>query len=411
MDTSILIVDDDQTVLENIRRILSNLGLALNLSFASDGLEAMKLLNESNYSLLITDLSMPNMDGFKLLEYVNQKEHKPTCIIISISSELEKVVELIRRGAFDYLTKPIHSEKLISSVSRGIQYHYLQEMQFSLNKEKQNFLLENLEWENYRKKLQRQSYLKNKFYVLDNIRTSFSQGIGFGSLDAVIQRIQKKAKKVEGYYQVPESLMELLFENSKATRRILDFFEEVEQLNSSEEFEEISLQEIHSIILNIARNVNTNYAKIKNQNIIISEKMNLSDKKFIKLERKYFEKTIIEILMNALKFSVPNSKIFVLCNVYDSYFEIACLNSPEPDQNGILGIPDEYSELIFEPFFRMSKFVYEAYPTLDFGLGLTFVERAVQKYGGKVTIKNIKSHIPFTSDILTLVELQFKFTE
>lgn len=406
MENTILIVDDDETVLETVRKILS--GLSLNLSFASNGLEAIQLIDKYNYSLLITDLSMPNMDGFELLNRLNKREQRPTSIVLSNSFDLEKVVELIKGGVFDYLTKPIESKKLISAVSRGIEHHFLNKVQMDLDQEKHNFFLENLEWENYRKKLQRQSYLKNKFYVLDNIRTSFSQGVGFGSLDAVIQRIQKKAKKVEGYYQVPESLMELLFENAKATRRVLNFFEDVEQLNSSEEFEEISLQEIHSILLSIARNVNLNYAKIKKQSILISEKMNLSDKKFIKIERKYFEKMITEIFLNALKFSVPNSKIFVLCNVYDSYFEIACLNSPEPDQNRILGIPDEYSELIFEPFFRMSKFVYEAYPTLDFGLGLTFVERAVQKYGGKISARNVKNHIPFVNETLTLFELQFK---
>lgn len=406
MQNSILIVDDDDNILESIKAILSK--EALNLSFARNGREALQLIQKYNYSLLITDLYMPEMDGFELLEKINQMEERPTSIILSASSDIEKVVKLVREGAFDYLVKPIEGKKLLESIQRGIAQHTLDAVSQNLEKEKKFLFLQNQEWENYRKKLQRQVYLKNKFSILENVRTSFSQGIGFGSLDSVIQRIQKKAKKEEGFYRVPENLLELLFENAGASRRVLEFFEELEELNNSESYEKLSLTDLFFILLEIVCNVNLEYGNIKNQKIIVSEIKKGSAQKFLSIQRKYFEKIVMEILFNAMKFSLADSKIFILYQLLDNKFLISFLNSPEPDQHGIIGIPEEYSELVFEPFFRMSKFVHEVYPTLDFGLGLTFVERVVQKYGGKIHIRNIKSHVPGTGKILTVVELEFE---
>ncbi|MCX7998664.1 MAG: response regulator [Leptospiraceae bacterium] len=406
MQDPILIVDDDDTILESIRTILSN--EALNLSFASNGREALELIRKYNYSLLITDLYMPEMDGFELLKKINQMEERPISIVLSASSDIEKVVKLVREGVFDYLVKPIERQKLLESIQKGIDQHNLEAVSQNLEKEKNFLFLQNQEWENYRKKLQRQTYLKNKFSILENVRTSFSQGIGFGSLDSVIQRIQKKAKKEEGFYRVRDNLLELLFENARASRRVLECFEELEELNSSESYEKLSLTDLFFIFLEIVRNVNLEYGKIKNQRIIVSEMKKGSAQKFLSIQKKYFEKIVMEILFNAMKFSLPDSKIFILYQLLDNKFLISFLNSPEPDQHGIIGIPNEYSELVFEPFFRMSKFVHEAYPTLDFGLGLSFVERVVQKYGGKIGIRNIKSHIPETGKILTVVELEFE---
>ncbi len=405
MKDSVLIVEDDELTLEAIRKILLY-KTPFDLSFANTYSEAIGLMNKKDYSLLLTDLYLGDSSAFNLLDYLNQMVQKPKVIVFSNNSEIELAVELFRKGAHDYLTKPVETQKLISAVERGLNNYSLEQLKENLYQEK--LQTQNQEWENYRSKILKDSHFRNKFQILDSIRTSFSQGAGLGALLSVLQRIQKKAKKGDGYYQIPESLMEILFENSKATHRILKFFEELEELNSSEDYEEIPLPELHLILRNIIDDLNFNYATIKNQKIIMSEKINCNEKYFIKMKRTYFEKIITEILLNACKFSLPNSKIFIIWDNSKTHLELAFLNSPETAQNGVIGIPSEYSELIFEPFFRMSKFVHENYPTLDFGLGLSYVERAILKYGGKVSARNIKSHIPSTGKILTLFELNFE---
>lgn len=72
--------------------------------------------------------------------------------------------------------------------------------------------------------------------------------------------------------------------------------------------------------------------------------------------------------------------------------EISFLNKPLPNEDGVLGIPMEYEYIIFEPFFRLTKTVSDGYDTLDFGLGLTIVEKIILRHQGKVRIGNIQDY-------------------
>jgi len=70
-----------------------------------------------------------------------------------------------------------------------------------------------------------------------------------------------------------------------------------------------------------------------------------------------------------------------------------------------LGIPKEYEKVVFEPFYRLSKLVYEKYNTLDFGIGLTFVEKIVARHGGEIFAENIVDYSDITKDPQVKVNL------
>jgi K+-sensing histidine kinase KdpD len=74
------------------------------------------------------------------------------------------------------------------------------------------------------------------------------------------------------------------------------------------------------------------------------------------------------------------------------FIEIEILNTPIPNDDGSKGIPLECENLVFEPFFRMTKKLYEAYKTLDFGIGLTFVENVITKHKGRVSATTITDY-------------------
>ena len=71
---------------------------------------------------------------------------------------------------------------------------------------------------------------------------------------------------------------------------------------------------------------------------------------------------------------------------------VSVINDPEKSDEGIIGIPVEYEKVVFEPFYRLTKVVHEQYNTLEFGLGLTLVEKIVAKQGGEVMARNIVDH-------------------
>ena len=127
--------------------------------------------------------------------------------------------------------------------------------------------------------------------------------------------------------------------------------------------------------------------------------MNQSHKNaVVKINKEYFYKAIYEILINALKFSKYNSFIVVLVSIVGRYLVISTINDPERSDEGLLGVPTEYEKVVFEPFYRLTKSVYEQYKTLDFGLGLTLVEKIINKHGGEVVVENIKDHSDFRRD-------------
>ena len=117
-----------------------------------------------------------------------------------------------------------------------------------------------------------------------------------------------------------------------------------------------------------------------------------------------FKKVIDEMLINALKYSESDSDIFVIVDVKEGDVIFSVINNIKADDDN--GIPMEYENIVFEPFFRKVKYVQEEYNTLDYGLGLTLIDRVVKQHKGKVVINNITDHTDFGKDPVTKVNCQ-----
>ncbi|MCB1319354.1 MAG: ATP-binding protein, partial [Leptospiraceae bacterium] len=71
---------------------------------------------------------------------------------------------------------------------------------------------------------------------------------------------------------------------------------------------------------------------------------------------------------------------------------LSVMNHPH-ENTEVVGIPPEYENLVFEPFFRINRTVQEMYDTLDSGLGLTLVQKIVNNHNGSVSLFNINDHV------------------
>lgn len=404
MKPEILFVDDDQMICESIQTAVEQ--ESFSIVFANDGLEALEIFKRQYYPLVITDLYMPKMGGFELMQNLNQFEEKPLVLLQSVETDLETIITYLQQGAFDYFIKPYDKRKFVHRVKKALEVAELRAIKKNLEKEREIRFSGIMNWNVWKEKILKRDQEKIDNSLIESMRTAFSQGIGFGSLISVVNRITKKAKPEDGFYRVPSPLMEMLFENSKAANRIINFFEELEILNSTRNFEEFTINEFYNILKIYIEKEMSKLEIIKNNTIILNENKFLHYNYKIKIEKDNVLNAIKEVLINAFKFSKPESKVYLTMQVTGNKFTISILNSPMPDQNGRTGIPEEYSSIVLEPFFRMSKFVYEEFPSLDFGLGLTFVDRVMTKHSGRVRLMNLKSHIPDTADVITSVELE-----
>ena len=103
----ILIVDDFATLRMSLKSVLEQLGYP-EMDEAKDGQEAIDKLKEKDYDLIISDIDMPVMIGFELLDYVKKDDNLKNIPVIFITAEAEreKIVESIKAGLDAYITKP-----------------------------------------------------------------------------------------------------------------------------------------------------------------------------------------------------------------------------------------------------------------------------------------------------------------
>src|SRR3990167_4927118 len=124
----ILVVEDDEYVLGSIKSVLDDEGY--RVSTASNGLEALSFYRKEPFDLVISDLKMPQMDGFELLKQLKLEYPEIFLIMMTAYGSVRTAVEAMKIGAYDYLTKPVSAEEMRLVVQRVF--------------EKQNLIIENM---------------------------------------------------------------------------------------------------------------------------------------------------------------------------------------------------------------------------------------------------------------------------
>ena len=114
---SILIVDDEELIRENLRLDLSELGY--DVDTAESGARALGLLDKE-YDLIVTDLIMAEVDGIELLRQAKAKRPDQAVFILTGYGELESAIEALRLGADDYLLKPYNHDELTLRVAKSV---------------------------------------------------------------------------------------------------------------------------------------------------------------------------------------------------------------------------------------------------------------------------------------------------
>src|SRR5262245_27692401 len=122
----LLIVEDDELASRQLQKLLQR-DPQLQVETTSDGQKALKELDEHDYSVLITDLRMPGMDGMDLIREIQQRGLPVTTIVTTGQSTIDEAVQAIRLGAYDFLTKPIDVDNLRLVVQRALRERALQD--------------------------------------------------------------------------------------------------------------------------------------------------------------------------------------------------------------------------------------------------------------------------------------------
>jgi DNA-binding NtrC family response regulator len=120
MPRRILIADDSEKTLEQISALLAD-EPDVKIETARDGRAAFDLIEQASYSLFLTDLKMPGMDGMALVKAIRERNLPVTVVVMTGFGSVDQAVEAMRLGAYDFLTKPVDPDHLRLVVQRALR--------------------------------------------------------------------------------------------------------------------------------------------------------------------------------------------------------------------------------------------------------------------------------------------------
>ena len=121
----ILIVEDEANIRRVLRKILVDFDKNINISEAADGLEAISMIDNNLYDLVLCDIKMPKKDGIEVLEHIQKLSQQTAVVMISGHGDLETAVKAMRMGAYDYISKPPDLNHLLKTVNTALQINNL----------------------------------------------------------------------------------------------------------------------------------------------------------------------------------------------------------------------------------------------------------------------------------------------
>ncbi|MBN1613529.1 MAG: sigma-54-dependent Fis family transcriptional regulator [Deltaproteobacteria bacterium] len=168
---NILIAEDNDLSRENLADLLRSEGHTVRA--VSDGKQAMDLVVEDQYDLVITDLRMPRVDGLELLRFMKDLDPDNLVIMITGYGTVDSAVDAMKLGAFDYITKPLRDDLVKLTVRRALSFARLKE---------ENLVLKDslIEKYDFGKLIGYSNCMKKVFENIEKVSTSDSTVIIYG---------------------------------------------------------------------------------------------------------------------------------------------------------------------------------------------------------------------------------------
>src|SRR5213078_764965 len=139
---TILIVDDEKHTRDGLRRLLED---EYDVYVAADIAGAMNVLEREQIDLLLTDLRLGSEDGMKLIDRALKMPHAPICIMMTAYGSVDVAVEAMKRGAYDFVTKPLNLDKVEMLIARALQSRRMEQENRTLRQQiDERFGLENI---------------------------------------------------------------------------------------------------------------------------------------------------------------------------------------------------------------------------------------------------------------------------
>ena len=342
---SVLVVDDEPAVLESSSLLLQEYGF--KVASSSDAEDAMRRFKENSIDVVVTDIVMPSVSGIELIRQIHDINPRTPVILMTAYADMEKVLDAIKIGAFDFIIKPFTPELLLHAVEKAVHYN-----QLVLMERDYKHLLEEYNQEIETLVAERTMGLMS-LTLADKIRNPA----------AVIGLICRRMLEKE---EVPENLIAkirgIIEEAQKLDNIVKDFQSLLKKRESMFRYEDIN--EVVDSIMPIIKNmvVNTRIEVVFNRS---------PNPLKVNIQKNLFRIALSHLVKNSIDAIPEGGKITV--STYES--ENTCVL--EVSDTG-LGMSSEDMDEIFNPLFSLKD--------KRFGMGLPLVKRIVTEHMGEIHV-------------------------
>ncbi len=343
----IIVADDVVKNLKVIGAVLEDEGF--EVAVATNGAEAVEMVEEDPPDLILLDVMMPEMDGFEACKIIKQNEKIKDIPIIFLTArtETEDIVKGFRLGGVDYVTKPFKQDELLARIRTQLELKFSRDVIVKQNNELKRLNLE-----------------KNEFLGIAAHDLKNPLGAIKGLVEVILSDPEMEESEKNEFLRYVES----------STHYMIQLVSDLLDINKIEE----GRVEFYTGEVNLERILKDSVEKFKFQaekkNISLEFSPGLGEEK-VKTDPNKIQQVIDNLISNAIKFSPFDKKIFVESRISGDKAVVSVI-----DQGP--GISEEDQEKLFGKFARLS-----AKPTGDensTGLGLSIVKKIVEGLEGRI---------------------------
>lgn len=392
----ILLVDDDGTILILVTRILENAGHTVTA--LEDPREALHAVAPDTWDAVISDFHMPHVDGSQLLDHIRKVAPETPVLFLTSNDQITLAVELVRRGADDFLVKPPVGEALLMRLERAITIR-AQEQRIARIEEEQKLLeLENRKLIRWREMYGAKDVAQTR-QMIQLLSRNINQSGGFLWLDLLRSELEKPAE--DGEHRISSMVLEMAVTAATGQKEILDYVTYIAELDTLElDPRAMALSELKTLVV---EEVSRTAGELERP-VTLAETGTTAcscqlDDSAVAVDSAVFRDILQELVVNAVKFSPEGSRMILeVCehqNRGPKTLSVTLRNDARDtqtkDRHGkpITGIPYDYAELVFDLFYSIEAFPMEIpQERWRYGTGLYICRRLLHRMGAAIRAAN-----------------------
>ncbi|MEJ2732419.1 MAG: ATP-binding protein [Anaerolineae bacterium] len=350
---SILVIDDEAGMRKGCQRALTPAGY--NVATAADLATGLEMVRTGHYELYLLDVMLPDGSGLDLIDPILEHDPDAICIIITGFGSIEMAVEAVRRGAYDFLSKPFTSDELLMSVSQGLERRELKAIEAEAEELAQ---------------------AKAELERLDRIKSQLMLKVAH-ELRAPVAAVQSYINLIHAGYVTEDELNTTLDRVQDRLEGMSDLISDLLELARLKQTKDLvstdaSPHQMADILTEVCE-LFREPAHEKQQRLQVE----IVDRPVIVANRDHLEQIWTNLISNAIKYTPEGGCISISLQTDHSKLIGTVADSG-------IGIREEDLPHLFQEFFRSDE--AKASGQIGTGLGLSIVKQIIDSYGGEIRV-------------------------